>query len=127
MLTYNISEQMKNEIETMRKNKIIMGDIPNKEKLIIKINENEIPLTTGDFWRMQQNNKFTKTWIDKNDFAKIIGITPTGEKFTAKRCDEDLNENERNIYYRRQEITEETINELFSDKAFYTDDTCITI
>ena len=61
---------MKNEIEKMRKKKIILGDVPNNKELIIKINPNEIPLTTGDFWRMQQNNKFTKTWIDKDDFQK---------------------------------------------------------
>ena len=99
----------------------LMGTIPDNimiyYDLVIRIKPDEIPVSIGDFARMRENNQFISCEIDKDDFAKIIGVDKDGKTYVSERPDEEFNDKEFAEYYARHGITQKTIMKTFGPKS----------
>ncbi len=86
--------------------------------MVIAINNNEIPVSPGDFWRMNEAGMFTDTKIDDNDFVKIYGYTSDGKTYVSERSTNHFTEEQMNEYLIRydivHDISQEDIDEMFS-------------
>ena len=89
-----------------------------KHRFVIIINENEIPVSPGDFYRMRERGDFVSWKIDGNDFAKVIGIASDGKIYVSEKLDDEMTDKECREYYARKGASEKT----FDDKVISTDE-----
>ena len=98
---------------------IIIKGVPQEVELadinssIIKVNDDEILITSGDFASAVDQNKFESVTTDENDWFKLIGVTPDGDVYVAARCEYDIPDDKREEYYARQGIDINKVDSLF--------------
>lgn len=88
-------------------NEIILNGIPYDGELLITVNDNEIPVSPGDFGRMTEAKMFSSISVDENDFIKIIGIDVDGKHYVSERGIDDLTDDEQDAYFKRYDENHE--------------------
>lgn len=83
---------------------IIKNGIPFTGKLVITVNDGEIPVSPGDFWRMESAGMFSVVKRDDNDQLKLIGCSHSGEIYVSQKTIPSLTEDESVEYRKRAGI-----------------------
>ena len=103
---------------------IIKNGIPFTGKLVITVNDGEIPVSPGDFWRMNKENMFTNVSVDGRDCLKLVGVSKDGEVFVSVKVDEEMTETELQEYCKRESVLTEFNDS--GDDTFYENDTYLS-
>lgn len=91
---------------------IIRNDIPYKGELYITVKDNEIPVSSGDFWRMNNAGQFDSVFIDDKDPLKIVGKM-NNKVYVSSEILDNLSDDLKDEYYNRRGVTEESTDILF--------------
>ena len=87
---------------------------PPSDFFVIKINEGEIPVWPRVFYRMKTSGYLISWERDENDPVKVIGKTEDGDIYVSELTDDEMTDEEFDAYYARKGITDETVEQLFS-------------
>lgn len=64
------------------------------DDLVIKINEGEIAVCTGEFYRLRRIGAFVKEYEDSEDTIKLYGVTVDGKIYVSEKDDFDKTDEE---------------------------------
>lgn len=78
--------------------KVIQGDT---DDFVIKVNDDEIPVCTGEFYRMRRIGAFVKEYEDLEDTIKLYGITSDGKTYVSEKDDFDKTDEEFDDWAKR--------------------------
>lgn len=78
--------------------KVIQGDT---DDFVIKVNDDEIPVCTGEFYRMRRIGAFVKEYEDSEDTIKLYGITSDGKMYVSEKDDFDKTDEEFDDWAKR--------------------------
>ena len=85
--------------------------------LVIKVNDGEIPLSPGDFWRKNKAGNFVSMEESDEDSIKLIGIDSNNTIFVSEKLDDDMNDEEYDTYSKRKNFTGRPLNDITGNPA----------
>ena len=85
-------------------NEVILNGIPYDGELLITVNDGEIPVSPGDFWRMESAKMFSVVNRDDNDKLKLIGCSHSGKIYVSQKTIPSLTDDESVEYRKRAGI-----------------------
>lgn len=88
---------------------------PPSDFFVIKINEGEIPVYPGVFYRMKTSGYLISWERDANDPVKVTGKTEDGDTYVSELTDNEMTENEYIAYYARKGINLDDVEKEFSN------------
>lgn len=86
---------------------------PSADDFAVKINEGEILVWPGVFYRMKTGGYLVSWERDVDDPVKVIGRTENGDIYVSELIDDEMTDEEFDSYYARKGITDETVKQLF--------------
>lgn len=88
--------------------------IASPDELVVKVNNGEIPVYPGVFYRMKKDGFLVSWERDEEDSFKVIGKTGDGDIYVSELTDDEMTDEECNAYYARHGVTNDSIEKLFS-------------
>ena len=88
-------------------NKYTKNIIASPDELVVKVNNGEIPVYPGVFYRMKKDGFLVSWERDEEDSFKVIGKTGDDDIYVSELTDDEMTDEEFDEYYIRKDIPEE--------------------